>query len=638
MIVSYFKTVVKDEDINNPAHVEISKILKAIKNGKWKHLIEEIRSAGSKDKKDVLKKRLPAILFGGKFSARRIDGFMEPSNIVLADIDKMPEAELADLKDSLRKNEYVYAFWTSPSGNGIKVLFKSDFDTYEEYKEAFCNIDKLMGQLTYFDMANSDISRACFVSYDPDIYINEDSIKFPKQKIDWVKYTKRRRLATPEATFDLLMKWMDKNGYRYAEGGRNHYIYVLASALCRYGIEEGRAQGIAIYKFSDLDSTEISKVFASAYKQNEFGIVSMTETEPDEEKGFYKKIEVPDFEFDPSEVIEDNNELNKSLHDIASGNIKRSASLGLADLDKYLLLKENELYAWVAKSKAGKTLLITFLAMCAAKNSDWKFLILTTETEADEYKYSMAGFYLNKPTNRATPEEIDVAINFIDKHFVFIKNDLDQMQIFDVYHYMHANGKHFNAIILDPITNIKRSPKIKGTGNEYYESLYVEYLKFSKRHCSLWVVSHVVSQYERESGHPLVAHAEFGAQLARRCHYGITMHRDQQDEMRKNIVEMHVRYVRTSLTKGGEPTISDYPIKWVFNIAPDRFGYDVVVDMKEYRNPLIYRNQLLMAADTKIDVAENHQSVINDYSKSEPKPEPNTNFYTDVSSDDDMPF
>ena len=306
-------------------------------------------------------------------------------------------------------------------------------------------------------------------------------------------------------------------------------------------------------------------------------------------------METPDFSFDPSSVLIDPKETNTSIMQMDRV-VKMSQSLGLIALDKYILLKKKEMYGFVAGSKAGKTLLISELALMAARYSQWKFLVLTTETEVDDYKGTMVSFLMDKDVRDCTADEKIACLEFIDKHFQFLKNELDHLQIFDVYHYTKTKNIDFDAIIIDPITNISRSKKIKGTGNDYYDELYTQYLRFAKAHCSLWIIAHTVTSKEREHIMPFVQDAEYGVYLARRCHYGITFYRDAQDDLRYNRVECHVRYVRSSLTKGGTPTLKNSPIEFIFHKSgeharTDQFHYNVVVDGIEYENPLLYENK-----------------------------------------------
>lgn len=605
MIISLFKTVVNQDDINSPAHVEAISVLRGIKNGKWKDKVDLIRSRTNKADQDAMKKRLPAAIFGGKFSARRLDAFEEPSGLIALDFDYLNKENMDRVKKTLQSKPYILSYFRSPRGGGIKAIAKAPFESADDYKSIFCALDDDLGQLESFDLGTNDISRACFMSYDPDAYINENAVDFEGYVDDYQSYLKQRRLASPEKTFEYLLKWMSNSGRTYQKGERNEYLYVLSSAMCRYGIPAETTEGYFIQKF-DLPVEEMQHVIESAYKRNQFGSVQMTTLLP-EDDNFYTNLEVPDFDFDPERVIADRESINASVYDIARGVIKNE-SFGLTPMDKYLVLKRNEFYAWIAGAKTGKTLLKNFLMMMAAKWAGWKFIVLTTETGMDEFKALAVAFMTNKPIRKCSDEEIASALEFIDSHFQYVENDLDHLQLLDLYHYLKTKGYIFDAILIDPITNVDTSNKINAKGgNDYYNQLNAKYLKFAKKYCSLWMISHTTTDRERDKGVPYVQDAEFGVHIARRCHYGITLYRDMYDELNKNIVEAHIRYVRTALTKGGGTTTENNPLKFVFHSSDHAFGYDVVVDGITYKNPLHFKNQPMDPPMNEEEMYENEQ-------------------------------
>lgn len=627
MNVSLFKTIVSPYDVKHPHYAPVLSVLNAIKDGRWKQMVDEVRSKTSKDERGKVKEKMPAVLFAGKFSERRIDAFEESSGLVCIDFDGLSENGIADIEKILESKPWVYAYFVSPSGKGVKALVRANFNTYEEYKSVFCAIDSDLGQLESFDMLNSDISRACFVSYDPDIYINEDAEVFDQYVENWELYLKNRRLSSPEEIFKLLLKWMDKNGYAYQKGQRNNYLYVLASALCRYGVQENETEGFFIQKFDDLDVREIQTVINSAYKRNDFGSVRITDVHPSQEASYYRGLEVPDFDFDPRSVLTNTEEVNQKVMDIAHSKTNYQ-SFGLPEMDKYFVLKTNELYAFVAGAKAGKTLLINYLALMAAKYAGWKFLVLTTEAEIEEFKATMVSFLCDNHIRRCNDDKIAEALYAIDQSFTFIENNLDHLQIFDVYHYQKTQGIDYDCIIVDPITNIKKSKKIQGRGNEYFEDLYVEYLKFARQYCSVWVINHTVTSKEREQTAPYVQDGEYGVHLFRRCHYGITLYRNVYDEIEKNKVECHIRAVRTALNRGGGVTTNNNPIEFHFVVDPIHFGYDIVVDGHRFKNPLIHQRAPDIEVPPSHYETEDKEELYND----------TEGFKVDDNTDEEIPF
>ena len=91
-----------------PFYRELNVILKRIKEGTSKDLIAEIRGEDDKNKRNDLKKKLPAICFSGKFNKRKDTSIIEHSGIICLDFDGYPkQKDLLQDKERFIKNKYV---------------------------------------------------------------------------------------------------------------------------------------------------------------------------------------------------------------------------------------------------------------------------------------------------------------------------------------------------------------------------------------------------------------------------------------------------------------------------------------------------------------------------------------------------
>ena len=134
-MISRFKNV---KDTSNPFHKSIDYALKRIRDGKSKELVQQIRKL-PKDKANQLKQNLPSICFQGKFKYRNDASLIQHSGFVILDFDNIED--VASLKKKLATNEYVYAAWVSPSGNGIKALTRIPPEK-DNHKQYFLAIEK----------------------------------------------------------------------------------------------------------------------------------------------------------------------------------------------------------------------------------------------------------------------------------------------------------------------------------------------------------------------------------------------------------------------------------------------------------------------------------------------------------------
>jgi hypothetical protein len=174
-VVSVFK-----DFVNKVEDKPLEKILNDIKLGAYKAEISYIRNLLSKNNKkeaDQLKKQLIAFTVSGTFNnGRSIDKINTYSKYVILDIDKLEESHLQLVKNTTRLAPYTYAAFISPSGKGLKIIVKVN-TTKEHHKEAYKQVVDYYEQALNIDIdtSGSDICRLCFVSYDEDCFINNES-------------------------------------------------------------------------------------------------------------------------------------------------------------------------------------------------------------------------------------------------------------------------------------------------------------------------------------------------------------------------------------------------------------------------------------------------------------------------------
>ena len=87
--------------------------------------------------------------------------------------------DVENLKDIIIKIPFTYSAFISPSGKGLKVIIKTDSeleshtDTFNALRDYY---DEISGIVS--DKSVKDVTRLCFVSYDPNLYLNESSETF----------------------------------------------------------------------------------------------------------------------------------------------------------------------------------------------------------------------------------------------------------------------------------------------------------------------------------------------------------------------------------------------------------------------------------------------------------------------------
>ena len=182
--ISMFGPIPREKGSNHHSekNVEIDELLSAIKYGTWKTEVESIRAAQTKTEKSDLKRTLPSVTVSGIFAIRNQNQLVAHSGFICIDIDNYTD------RTSLINDKYTHALFTSVGGNGMAVVVKIN----KEHHKASFNFLRSY----YFesfgitvDSAPQNVASLRYVSFDPNLFLNEKSkvssykeIKQPKIK------------------------------------------------------------------------------------------------------------------------------------------------------------------------------------------------------------------------------------------------------------------------------------------------------------------------------------------------------------------------------------------------------------------------------------------------------------------------
>jgi acetolactate synthase small subunit len=270
--LSFMVTIFKNiRDINTPFHKDLSFVLERIRTGTSKDLVAEIRKEGDKSKRNEIKKQLPAICFSGTFSKRSDDSLIKHSGLICLDFDGYETKEqMEEERKRIVSDSYVLSAFTSPSGNGLKVIVKipDDSDNHKRYFDA-------LGQhfdSKHFDVSTKNVSRVCYESYDPDIYVNADAdvwevlADYEYRPVDVSRGDVTIPITDENKIVEILLKWWQKK-YPMIEGQRNNNAFILAAALNEYGINKSLANYVLTsHACQGFGTSEIKSVVDSAYR------------------------------------------------------------------------------------------------------------------------------------------------------------------------------------------------------------------------------------------------------------------------------------------------------------------------------------------------------------------------------------
>lgn len=164
--------------------IELRAICDAVKNpnSEMQARIRQLRLLRDIDEKkySAAKRTLPYIVCGMFASGiRRSDDFSYTEYFII-DIDHLSDKsmEIEQVRAKIVADDRVAACFVSPGGDGLKVFFKLQERCYDKglysrfYKIFALSFAQDKGIVQAVDMKTCDVTRACFVSHDPNVYFN----------------------------------------------------------------------------------------------------------------------------------------------------------------------------------------------------------------------------------------------------------------------------------------------------------------------------------------------------------------------------------------------------------------------------------------------------------------------------------
>lgn len=278
---------------------DIDRVLDMMRTGKAFNLINrisELRDTKDKALFDERKHNLPIATWNGIFSYRDANGCVLYASFTALDFDHV--ADLPAIESWLKTFSCVYAYFRTPSGNGIKAIILHDNRRKENHADLY---DQL---LKYFkcdvqDTSTSDLGRGNYLSHDPSLWRNPHPVPYhyepstiPLSHIDKTQTVVKesngeevlqeddntttrflrkleRMIISDESILNILRKqWNQMTITR----GRNNTALSYAGVLCKAGVEQITAETFIAELIPTLPKTELTKAVNFAYGHNIFGL------------------------------------------------------------------------------------------------------------------------------------------------------------------------------------------------------------------------------------------------------------------------------------------------------------------------------------------------------------------------------
>ena len=250
--------------------VSLLKMFERIKNGEYSNRIFPIRKIVDQNRSvDDLKRRLPAFTpcceVDNGFTQEHI---VKYNGLMILDFDKIQKDQYSEAFDKVKEIPYTYMAFRSPSGNGIKIIVPINTGI-EDHSKAFNQVGAYYSEklnLT-LDKSGKNPNRLCYVSEDPEAFLNEECKIFP------VAVEMQGEILFPTYNLDIdkwyeAIRWVEKK-HKYVLGERNNYIHYLACCCNRLGLKYDVVFDKIIKEYPHENTREIIRSIESGYSNKE---------------------------------------------------------------------------------------------------------------------------------------------------------------------------------------------------------------------------------------------------------------------------------------------------------------------------------------------------------------------------------
>ena len=177
---------------HNAKRYPLGGVLKSFASWRYAKTVREARGylmEGDVEMYKACKSMLPVVAFCGVFEGGHSKAdLVHYNNIVVIDIDHLSEEAMPTVAEHLLQDKYIFAYWKSPSGQGLKGLVRvrdcGESRLDEHHRQAFRQLtDYFKTEYSIdIDQSGSDYSRLCYACWDEGLVVKETARVFYVEK------------------------------------------------------------------------------------------------------------------------------------------------------------------------------------------------------------------------------------------------------------------------------------------------------------------------------------------------------------------------------------------------------------------------------------------------------------------------
>ena len=492
------------------SYVSVEKVLNRFKSGNQD--VEALRKETDKDKQDELKNQLPVVIFQGKFARRANSALIKSSGLMILDFDCDTESMSLSIASKLAKDEYIYSYFKSPRGYGYKALVQiPEVQNDKEYKGYYFAFQERYKEL---DDSGKDIARACFVTSDPDLVINENAAVWDKTK----ELAKRvTGVSDRQKQTDLKKLNIAVNMIRGAQPGNRHNTIRSASRLCGGWVVGGVVDEQDALSWLTREANQVAPETPENNYQTILDAIEHGKSEPLTEQQQENEIHKAKVQEKYDKIAFSIGDVSKNLDHRYQDGIAGYYDSGWKQVDDiYRMYPGYTTYLYGPPFSGKSQLWLHYLYQISCRYG-LTHVVFSPETGDKEDVFSKlieiragSSFY-DTGYGKMTPEQFESALKWVGNHFIVVDPEDNEMTMDDMFSYCEIverdNGIKIDTITIDPWNDLDHD-----MGDERDDIYLQKKLKKARKQAKTtgWhiaIVTHARDQQPRkgfnENGDPL---------------------------------------------------------------------------------------------------------------------------------------
>jgi hypothetical protein len=280
--------------------------------------------------------------------------------------------------------------------------------------------------------------------------------------------------------------------------------------------------------------------------------------------------------------------LQSQLDLIRRGKVKTGYEFGHHRIDTHFVFKKADLNIVLGHANVGKTTVVLFLMVLQSLKNNMVWLVYSSENTASSIATKISEFYLGKVLQGSTQEELQSAMNFMQRYFVIIDAEQKMYTYNDLIE--EATDLHiqheFDGFMIDPYNSLAKDKEMYKSlgGHEYDYEVLTHFRNWCKdRQVSIWLCVHAVTEALRKkhpASHeyaglpipPSMSDVEGGGKHSNRSDSMLIIHRYVAHPTEWMYSHIHVAKIK-EIETGGKPTSKDEPIR--LRSLPSNVGFEI---------------------------------------------------------------